>query len=255
MAKLYKLTNQDGTTQGGTLWGEGVRHSIPKKKRWGMLCTAGVLHAYKDPNLALLLNPIHAGIRQPRLWEARGSVCCEDWGKCGCFTLTTVEEMAMPGWWEDVGVRVKVQAQFAVLCVESVLGVFEVIRPRDKGPRKAVQVAVEWLGGDSGAILRADRAAREAEDSAYYAAVEAAGGVDAKIVAQTAASAVARAGAWTAWAVTASAWTDWSSEVAVEAINRAAVRVARAAELAVVANETIPLGHFAAQAIGLHSPT
>ena len=68
----YKLTTQQGTTRNGYQW------SLPKGERpgkWhktdgqGGLCGPGWLHYYHHPLLAVLLNPIHADIKDPILWE------------------------------------------------------------------------------------------------------------------------------------------------------------------------------------------
>ena len=45
-------------------WGE------PQGGGWGKpLCTAGFIHFYRDPLLAILMNPIHANFAKLRLWE------------------------------------------------------------------------------------------------------------------------------------------------------------------------------------------
>ena len=59
MTKLYKLTDQNHQTRNNTKWGAGVTHTASGQ---GDLCTAGWLHAYTSPLLAVLLNPIHANI-------------------------------------------------------------------------------------------------------------------------------------------------------------------------------------------------
>ena len=68
--KLYKLTDGDGQTMSGTQWGPGVSHSGTGE---GELCGPGWIHAYEHPLIAVLLNPIHANIQNPRLWEAEES--------------------------------------------------------------------------------------------------------------------------------------------------------------------------------------
>ena len=73
--KLYKLTDEHNKTHGGTEWGKGVTH---RAKGGGKeLCTQDVIHAYKHPLLAILLNPIHANFGKVRLWEAEGEVIAE----------------------------------------------------------------------------------------------------------------------------------------------------------------------------------
>ena len=70
MLTLYKLTNENGQTYNKTQWGEGVVHTADGT---GNLCSKRWIHAYADPLLAVLLNPIHANFHNPQLWEAEGS--------------------------------------------------------------------------------------------------------------------------------------------------------------------------------------
>ena len=98
MTTLYKLTDQDGYTRrnydNACLWGENVSHSGTGE---GDLCGPGYVHAYTHPLLAVLLNPIHANVPTPRLWEAEGAIAKSDRGlKVGCVTLTTIREMPLP---------------------------------------------------------------------------------------------------------------------------------------------------------------
>lgn len=114
--RLYKLTDRDGQTHGGTQWGEGIEHTAPGT---GDLCSSGWIHAYTgsetDPGagalLAVLLNPIHSDFRNPRLWEADGDVGKTDAGlKVGCTRLRTMWEIPAPELTTNQRVR------FAVLC-------------------------------------------------------------------------------------------------------------------------------------------
>ena len=167
--KLFKLTRQDYTTyNGSTTWGKGITRSKPVKKN-PALCSSDVLHAYNNINLAFLLNPIHADIQNPRLWEAAGEVVCEDFGKVGCFSLTTAKEIPAPDWVgsvKDTGVRV----MFSILCAEAVLHHFESTRD-DNRPRKAIEAAKEYLKNPSPkAAWAAARAATEAARAAWTAA-------------------------------------------------------------------------------------
>lgn len=77
----YKLTDENMRTHGGLRWalGETVRaHGAGNE-----LCTAGVLHAYDDPLLAALLNPIHANYNRPRLFRISCDVVVSDGLKVG----------------------------------------------------------------------------------------------------------------------------------------------------------------------------
>jgi len=94
--KLFKLTTQDNKTRAGEnnecVWGPNVTHSaIGDGKE---LCSAGFIHAYESPLIAVLMNPIHANIDNPKLWECDGEVIKRDGQlKCGVRTLTTVMKL------------------------------------------------------------------------------------------------------------------------------------------------------------------
>ena len=112
MVLLYKLTDANGRTHGDTQWGPGVTHSGTGE---GYLCAKGWIHAYTNPLLAALLNPIHANFSEPRLWEAEGDVALEDRGlKVGCKTLTTLREIPIPV------VTREHMTKFAILCSRKV---------------------------------------------------------------------------------------------------------------------------------------
>ncbi len=76
---LYKLTTKDGLTRRGceneTHWSEGTTHTA--QDGTPELCTATVIHAYRTPLQAVLLNPAHANLKNPLLWEASGVVVVE----------------------------------------------------------------------------------------------------------------------------------------------------------------------------------
>ncbi len=112
---LFKLTTRDGYTRKGynnaLLWEVGKSHEIT----WpgNRLCTGDVIHAYTGVALALLLNPIHAGILNPRLFECRGAVVATDNGlKVGVKKLTVVRELPVPK------VTNRQHVIFAILCAQ-----------------------------------------------------------------------------------------------------------------------------------------
>ena len=148
---LYKLTDENGYTRAGEsnacLWGENVSHSGTGK---GMLCTEGWIHAYTSPLLAVLLNPIHADIENPRLWEAQGVVEKSDKGlKVGCKTLTTIREIPLP----EISSNQRIA--FAILCTKEVC--------QDK---KWNLWADKWLSGEG----RSPSLVGIVANTAYYAA-------------------------------------------------------------------------------------
>jgi len=163
MIKLYKLTDGDGQTRGGTQWGPGVSHS---GTGMGELCGWGWIHAYEHPLVAVLMNPIHANFKNPRLWEAEGEVGLRDGQiKCGCKTLTTIREIPLPS------ITTEMRVRFAILCAKEVCADLPWNAWADK-----------WLSGEdrseaaAGAAAeaawaaRAARAARAAEAAAAWAA-------------------------------------------------------------------------------------
>jgi len=126
--KVYKLTESDWKTYGDTMWGPGVTHTVPAEKRLHsfytsspVLCSKNVIHAYTNPNLGLLLNTGHADFVHPILWAAETpEIVKKDWGKIGCYELTTVSKMPTPEWYADEKQRNKVSVLFAVLCTAAV---------------------------------------------------------------------------------------------------------------------------------------
>ena len=94
MIKVYKLTDVDGYTRRGmsneTLWSEG---SVVEATGTGGLCTPGLVHAYRYPELGLAMNPIHANLREPRVWLCEGVIREDDGTKLGCRRLRCLYEM------------------------------------------------------------------------------------------------------------------------------------------------------------------
>ena len=170
---LFKLTDQQNKTRAGlsgeTVWEIGLTVEVKPEKRRPALCTDGVVHACRNPNLALLLNPIQANIENPKLWVTTGQAVCSDYGKVGCYELTVTRQLSMPDWYADVDKHKDVSIRFAVLCAEVVLTIFEANYPNDDRPRRAIEAAKEYLKTNPGTSLSAS-AARAAYAAAYAAA-------------------------------------------------------------------------------------
>ena len=195
MSKLYKLTDRDGQTWGGTQWGPGVSHSGTGE---GELCGPGWIHAYEHPLIAVLLNPIHANFQNPRLWEAEGEIAIRDGQlKCGCKTLTTVREIPLPA------ITMEMRVRFAILCAKEVCAYPAWNAWADR-----------WLSGGD----RSEAAAGAAAEAAW--AAEAAAWVAEAAV--WAAWAAAEAAAWAAEAAAWAARVAWAAARAAEAAARAA---------------------------------
>jgi hypothetical protein len=150
--RLYKLTDRSGRTRPGctneTQWGEGVTHTATGA---GGLCTNGVIHAYRDPLLAILLNPVNGNYADFLLWEADGfDVVEEHADKIGVRSLTTLRRIPAPK------VTTEHRVRFAIGCA---LRIYD-------GPQ-FITWASDWLANTN----RAARSARAAATWAAEAAV------------------------------------------------------------------------------------
>jgi len=224
MIKLYKLTDRDGQTRGGTQWGQGVSHSGTGE---GELCGPGWIHAYEHQLVAVLVNPIHANFQNPRLWEAEGEIAIRDGQlKCGCKTLTTVREIPIPA------VTTEMRVRFAILCAKDVCACSAWNAWADK-----------WLSGEDRTQAAAERArasaaearARASERAYERASERAAERAEAAEAAAEGARAAARAWARAdAWAARSAAWSAaWAAARAAEAARDLdAIAAAMAAEAA-----------------------
>jgi hypothetical protein len=190
--KVYKLTTRNNTTRNNFRWIVG--EWAPELSGKDGLCSNTMYHWYHDPLLAVLLNSIHADLKDPILWEAEaaGTIMDDEGLKGGSTTMHIVKQMELPI------VSTTQRVAFAILCALEV----------HQGT-EFVKWATNWLSGEN----RTYAAAAAAADTAAYAARAAADATDA------AANAVARAAAYAAYAAAdAAAYTA-----------RAAADVARAA--------------------------
>jgi hypothetical protein len=63
----------------------------------GGLCTAGMIHDYDDPWIAVVMNPAHAAIHNPVMYETERDGPTETDGlKCGCKRLRLVRRVDIP---------------------------------------------------------------------------------------------------------------------------------------------------------------
>lgn len=159
MTKLYKLTDENGKTRGGEAnelqWGAGVTHTA--KGEGSRLCTDEVIHAYENPLVAVLLNPIHAGVKNPRLWEAEGEIIAREGEyKCGVKTLTTVREIPLPE------ITLEQRVKFGLLCA------LEVCKEES-----FVRWAQAWLSGEDRSENSAVDMANKAECTAWASGIAA----------------------------------------------------------------------------------
>ncbi len=214
MIKLYKLTDSCGKTRGGTQWGPGVSHSGTGE---GELCGPGWIHAYEHPLVAVLMNPIHANFKNPRLWEAEGEVGLRDGQiKCGCKTLTTIREIPLPA------ITTEMRVRFAILCAKEVCADLSWNAWADR-----------WLSGEDRSEA-ASGAAAEAAWAVTWAAAWAAEAASAAYRSVAYRSAAYRS-AWAAQAASAAEAAEAAETWAALAAEAAAYRSARAARAAAMA--------------------
>jgi hypothetical protein len=148
--KLYKLTDENGKTRNNTQWGENVTHIAEGNNV--TLCTNGVIHAYVDPILAMMMNTAHSNFMSPQLWEAEGDIVVDNGTKVGCKSLTTTKQIECP----KVSLIQKIK--FRILCAKQVY------------KKEGWNVwADNWLNGND----RTKKAAAAAYDAAYDAAAAA----------------------------------------------------------------------------------
>lgn len=154
--KRYKLVTQKYTTQENTLWSKGIR--ITAIGHGNELCSNGVIHSYESPELAVLLNPIHANIPNPRLLIIEcGALVADDCLKGGHKWAIMKEEIPLPI------VTPEIRVTFSILCALEVYSNKDFEKWADK-----------WLSGVDRSVKAAWSAARSAawsEESAARSAV------------------------------------------------------------------------------------
>ena len=194
--KLYKLTDGDGKTRNDTQWGPGVSHSSTGE---GELCGPGWIHAYEHPLIAVLMNPLHADFKNPRLWEAEGEIAIRDGQlQCGCKTLTTIREIPLPE------ITAEMRVRFAILCAKDVCAYLAWNAWADR-----------WLSGEDRTQAAAEAARVEAW--AAWAAEVARAEAEAALIQCPAAAAARVAAAWAeAEAEATEAWAAWAAEASRE---------------------------------------
>lgn len=202
----YKLTTANLKTFGIFQWEVG---RTVKTSGIGGLCSAGFLHYYHHPLLAVLLNSAHGNynIETMRLWEveAKGKHLDDDGLKGGCTQMTLLREIPVPV------VTTEQHVRFAILCA------MEVCKDR-----AFVDWAQKWLLGI---------------DRSYKAVVAAAWAAEAE--AEAGAGVGARAAAWAAARATVR-----TAEAAQRGMLKVTVH-ARAAEAATWAARAAPLNLIA----------
>ncbi len=204
--KKYKLTDQNMQTYKGFQW--ELNKEVCTDGNSNKLCNSHWLHYYHHLLLAILLNPIHSNIINPRLFECKvlGKHLNDKGLKGGCTKMTLVKELKIPV------ITTTQKIAFAILCS------LKVYKDRDY-----IIWANNWLSNKNRTHAAADAAARAATDAATRAACVAA---DAACVA---ADAAARAADAATYAADAATYTADAARAATYAAARAAARAADAA--------------------------
>ena len=184
---LCKLTNQKLQTYNETQWAINEWQIAAGE---GKLCSRGWLHGYEHPLLAVLLNPIHANIENPRLFAIEvGDRIKEDKGlKFGSNKMRLTHELELPQ------VTLEQRIKFGILCALEVC--------QDAA---FVTWATGWLSGadrskEAAADAAKAAAAAAAADNAAWAAADAARAADAAAYWADAADAADKAAYYAAWA-------------------------------------------------------
>ena len=144
--KKYKLTDKNMRTYNGFQWELGKEVETDGIAK--TLCNDSWLHYYHHPLLAILLNPIHAGIDSPRLFEVKacGKHLDDKMLKGGCTKMTLVKELPVPV------ITTNQKIAFGILCA---LKVYK--------EKTFVLWANNWLS-------EKDRSKKSVTDAAYTAA-------------------------------------------------------------------------------------
>jgi hypothetical protein len=195
--KKYKLTDQDIRTHNGFQWELGKEVITDGENE--ELCNEHWLHYYHHVLLAVLLNPIHANIDNPRLFEAKAlGKHLDDKGlKGGCTKMTLIKEIELPE------ITLNQQIAFGILCSLEVykestyiLWANDWLNNVDRSAARAYAAANAASNANAAAdAAYAAYAAADAADAARYAAYAAAAAAAARYAAAAAAARYAAADA------------------------------------------------------------
>ena len=92
----YKLLSQDMKSYDNTEWKlNEIKEKSDKSKI--KMCSSDVFHCYAHPILAILFNPIHADIENPRLFKIKiDGICNEDATKQASHSQMLYRELPIP---------------------------------------------------------------------------------------------------------------------------------------------------------------
>jgi len=169
MKIAYKITDLGMRTYYEFQWELGKWYETTGK---GDLCSPGWFHFYNDPLVGMFLNPVHAGIENPRLFraEVEGKFLDDNGLKCGYSRARLVEELTVPQ------ISPVQRVRFAILCAKKVYKEKEWNKWADNWlsgkdrTKESAAIAESAASAAESAAKSATIMARSAEESAIYAA-------------------------------------------------------------------------------------
>jgi hypothetical protein len=150
---LYKLTDENLTTQNNTKWVINEWKETDGAKR--KLCNSSWLHAYEDIYVAAFIYQAHVNYSNPRCFRAEGDgkFLSDPDGKCGVTRLRLVEEISLPT------ITTEQRVKIAILCALEVCH-----------EASFVTWANNWLSGKDRSKNAAYNATNAALATYYYTA-------------------------------------------------------------------------------------
>lgn len=164
LEKLYKIVNVDFSSE-NLIWKNDVTYNLPFKENVGVR-SHNIFLAFKNINLALLMNPRYEDIKSIKILEAEGEIVKEDYLGVGVFKLKIFKEIPLPNWYMDLEIRKGVQLFFAALHAHHVLFVFEA---------RKINVKLKWekiikISKDYTKIIRTENSLNTYIEQADWAA-------------------------------------------------------------------------------------
>ncbi len=202
----YKITDKNLQTHEKCQWVVGEEKVITDSGN--NLCSHDVFHFYDSPELAVLLNPIHANYKNGfKLWEIECDEVIHDRLKGGSKRQTLKKEIAIPV------LTVEQRIKFLILCAK------KIAKYKSKGWNLW---ADKWLSGEdiSANAAWAAETAASAESAESATEITAASAAIAAWAAETAAMSAASA----AWAVASAARAAANTARAVTSAESAEIR-------------------------------
>jgi hypothetical protein len=215
--QYYKLTDQAMRTYNGFQW-EFLKWEEAYGDPTQPLCTDGWFHCYDSPLLAVLHNPIHANIANPRLFEVEvaGDTKDDNGMKRGFRKMRIVKELPVPE------ITVEQRVRYGILCAKAACTDPKFVKWADywlsaEGSAAGISRAVAW------ATQAAVATAWATQVTAARAAVWA---TEAAVAAEwtTVARVSARAIEWVAWAAV---WATEAADKPIDLIGLAEQAVAK----------------------------